>query len=145
MRVSDESLRIVMEAEPSAEDREAVLDGLRGFNRRHAPGPTFRELALFARDAAGRIRGGLLGEIGWEWLHVQILWLDEAYRGRGYGSQLLATAEREARTHGCRGVYLDTLEFQARPFYERHGYSVFGVLNDFPPGFRRFFLQKKLS
>lgn len=131
--------------EPTVADREAVLDGLRSYNRGHAPGPAFREVALFARDGDGRIRGGLLGEIGWEWLHVQILWLDEAYRGRGYGSQLLAMAEREAKADGCRNAYLDTLEFQALPFYERHGYRVFGVLNDFPPGFRRFFLQKKLD
>jgi hypothetical protein len=40
---------------------------------------------------------------------------------------------------------LETLSFQARGFYERYGYSVFGELDDFPPGHRKYFLKKNLS
>jgi len=39
---------------------------------------------------------------------------------------------------------VDTHEFQARPFYERLGYTCFGELNDYPKGFRRFFMWKRL-
>jgi hypothetical protein len=35
-------------------------------------------------------------------------------------------------------------QFGARPFYERLGYSVFGELPDYPPGFSRVFLRKSL-
>lgn len=54
-------------------------------------------------------------------------------------------AEDEGRLRGCIGVYLDTFDFQARPFYEKLGFTVFGTLEDYPPGHRRFFLKKRLA
>jgi GNAT superfamily N-acetyltransferase len=85
-----------------------------------------------------------VGGTYWGWLYVEILWLDARARGRGLGARLMAMAEQEAQRRGCRGAHLDTMSFQALPFYERMGYTVFGVLEDLPPGHRRYFLKKKL-
>jgi ribosomal protein S18 acetylase RimI-like enzyme len=57
---------------------------------------------------------------------------------------MLLQAEQEAIARGCRGAWLDTYSFQARGFYERLGYAVFGILNDYPPGQKRIFLHKVL-
>ena len=138
-------MTIVVEQEPAETVRAAVLDGLRAFNRQRAEAPDFRPLTLAARDAGGALIGGLVGETGWRWLHVDLLWIADSHRGRGIGRALLAKAEEEARVRGCRPVYLDTFDFQARPFYERLGYSVFGVQEDYPPGHRRFYLAKPLT
>jgi ribosomal protein S18 acetylase RimI-like enzyme len=54
-------------------------------------------------------------------------------------------AEAEAIHRGCRGAWLDTFSFQARGFYERLGYSIFGTIENFPPGHRRFFLKKDFA
>lgn len=137
-------LQITQENDASEVDRDSVHDGLRAFNRQNSPSPNWQPLTVLARDGEGMVRGGLLGETGWEWLHVEILWVDEAYRGQGYGTALLAAAENEARIRGCRAVHLSTFDFQALPFYQRYGYSVFGVLEDYPPGSRLSFLQKRL-
>lgn len=137
-------LKIEYDPAPSEADRELVLKGLREFNRQRAPDPNFQRLDLFARDEQGRVRGGLLARTGWEWLYVEILWLDEQSRGAGAGSRLLTAAEDEARCRGCRGAFLDTFDFQALPFYQRHGYTIFGTQEDYPPGSRNHFLQKKL-
>ena len=101
---------------------------------------------LQAGDADGAIVGGLLGHLYWGWLSVETLWVDERYRGQGLGGRLLDMAEAEARQHGCAHVQLDTLTFQARPFYEARGYRVYGELADFPAGteYRRFYLTKQL-
>lgn len=50
-----------------------------------------------------------------------------------------------AHNRGVLRVYLDTLDFQARPFYEREGYVVFGVQEDYPPGHQRFYMRKELG
>ena len=136
---------VQLEPEPSDAVRAAILDGLRAFNRRHAEAPDFEPLVLSARDEAGEILGGLVGLTGWRWLHVDLLWVDDAHRGGGVGRRLLRAAEAEALRRGVRHVDLDTFDFQARPFYEREGYVVFGVLEDFPPGHTRFFMKKDLD
>jgi GNAT superfamily N-acetyltransferase len=128
----------------SAADREVVLSGLRAHNRQHAPAPDWTPLNLLLRGSDGRICGGLLGESGWGWLHIHILWVAEAERGQGYGAALLHQAEQEAWARGCRGVHLDTHDFQAPGFYEHCGYEVFGVLENYPQGARRHFLAKTL-
>ena len=135
---------ITLEPEPSDGVREAVLAGLRAFNRRHAEAPGFEPLVISARDSSGAIIGGLVGLTGWSWLHVDLLWVDDRHRGMGVGTDLLRAAEREAASRGVRHVDLDTFDFQARPFYEREGYSVFGILEDYPPGHTRYFMRKDL-
>jgi GNAT superfamily N-acetyltransferase len=122
-----------------------VHDGLRAFTDAHAGPVGARPFAIFVRDPDGRVAGGLDGELRWTWLFVAHLWLPEEMRGRGLGSALLECAESFAREHAGTGVYLDTLEFQALSFYRRRGYSIYGVLEGFPPGSRRFYLQKRLG
>lgn len=63
---------------------------------------------------------------------------------QGYGAALLIEAETVAREAGCVAVRLDTYEFQARPFYERHGYTVYGELEGYPAGPRTYLLKKSL-
>jgi GNAT superfamily N-acetyltransferase len=139
------SITIVVEPEPAETTRAIVFSGLRTFNRQHAESPDFQNLTLAARDPDGIVVGGLVGETGWRWLHVDLLWVEERHRRQGVGRSLLRTAELEALRRGCAHVYLDTIDYQARPFYEGEGYGVFGVQDDYPPGFRRYFLRKTIA
>jgi ribosomal protein S18 acetylase RimI-like enzyme len=75
---------------------------------------------------------------------VSLLWVSEGLRGGGHGSRLLQSIERVAAERGCANAYLDTFSFQAPGFYRRHGYVVFGELEDFPEGHKRIFLRKRL-
>ena len=134
-----------VELNPCSEDIRVVRDGLRAFTDSHAGPVNARPFAVFVRDPHGQVLGGLEAELRWTWLFVGQLWLPEVLRGHGLGSALLACAEAFAREHGGTGVYLDTLEFQAVEFYQHRGYSVYGVLEGFPPGSRRFYLQKRLD
>ena len=54
----------------------------------------------------------------------------------------MAAIEEYAWAHDCLGVYLDTFEYQARPFYEKLGYAVYGTLEGYPPGYRQYYLRK---
>jgi len=72
------------------------------------------------------------------------MWLQEEFRGLGYGRKLLSLAEDEARKRGAEYAYLDTFSFQAPDFYKKLGDEVFGELGDFPVGHQRYFLKKEL-
>ena len=54
-------------------------------------------------------------------------------------------AEDEARSQGCRGVFLTTFSFQARPFYERFGYEAIADIPDYPVGHTYHVLKKALT
>ena len=102
-----------------------------------------RLLVIPIKNDAGAIAGGLWGYTLFEWLHVQMLFVPEPLRGLGIGSALMAAAEAEARARGCRGAHVDTFSFQAVPFYQKLGFSLFGKLEDCPPGHDRLFFQKR--
>jgi GNAT superfamily N-acetyltransferase len=126
-------------------ERDAIVDGLVAYNAQHGFPWPWLDLNLVLRQPDGTVAGGLLGETNAGWLFIKALWVAELQRGRGYGRQLLQAAEDEARTRQCIGVYLDTYTFQARPFYERQGYRVFGELRDHPPGGAKYYLAKRFT
>lgn len=139
-----DSFRLSIEPDATPADIAAVTGGLRAFNVGILGDPREEPVNIFLRDKGGNVAGGLLGHIRWRWLYVAKLWMREELRGRGQGAALLGAAEELARSRGCIGAYLDTFEFQARPFYEKCGYELFGTLEGYPPGYRQFFLSKRL-
>jgi GNAT superfamily N-acetyltransferase len=125
-------------------DEAAVIQGLREFNEARLGPRDELPVKFVVRDEHGTVVGGLIGHTKWRWLYVSKLWVADSMRGKGCGAQLMAAAEDLARSRGCTDVSLDTFEFQARPFYERLGYKLFGTLEGFPPGYRQFYLTKHL-
>ena len=141
-------VEIVLEAEPSAETRTAILDGLIAYNLGQTGdgfGPP-RTLALSLRDPeTGKPVGGLTARITFDRMFVELLFVPDHLRGQGMGDRLMQKAEDVARESGCTGIWLDTFSFQAPGFYKKRGYSEFGAIADYPPGFTRHFLHKTLS
>src|SRR4051794_22284098 len=125
-----------IEDNASAEDVKAIWDGLAEYNRAFVR-EDYEVLRVFLRDGEGKLAGGILGETYWGWLHIDIFWLSEDARRKGMGTKLLAMAEEEGRRRGCQQAFLDTLSFQARPFYERNGYEHFATQHDYPVGHQR--------
>lgn len=97
------------------------------------------------KDKQGNIIGGLKCYLyGWKCLYIELFWVKEEYRKKGCGSQLLREVERAAKEQGCYLAHVDTFDFQGKGFYEKHGYEVFGVLEDCPIGHKKYYLKKNL-
>nr|WP_175800066.1 GNAT family N-acetyltransferase [Burkholderia anthina] len=124
--------------------RKQIVAPLVRFNESQVGPNAFRPLAVLATDADGAVVGGLWGGTAFGWLHVDLLVVPEAARGQGAGTRIMDLAEAEAVARGCHGAWLDTFDFQARPFYEKRGYVRFGELPDYPAGHTRIFLTKRL-
>jgi GNAT superfamily N-acetyltransferase len=123
---------------------EAVGKGLRAYNTQQAGPELGSSLCFVLRAPDHTIVGGIIGDTHWGWLHINLMWITEELQGHGYGHQLLMAAEEEGRKRGAIHAYLDTFTFQAPEFYKKHGYQEFGVLDDFPPGHKRYYLTKRL-
>jgi GNAT superfamily N-acetyltransferase len=140
------TLRLVRTERPDVADEQSIRDRLDGWNVVVTGRDKWGPVAIFLRDEQDRIRGGVLGDFWAGWLHVKFLWVDEDCRRQGWGAKLLEAAESVAREHGCGNVHLDTFSFQAGPdFYRRFGYEVFGVLDEYPPGYTHYFMRKRLA
>jgi GNAT superfamily N-acetyltransferase len=95
------------------------------------------------KDATGAIVGGLNAiAYGWRIIYVNVLWIDQRYRHGSYGTQLLNHLQTAAENMDCHLIHLDTFDFQAKDFYLKNGYEIFGELDDCPPGHKRFYLKK---
>lgn len=105
----------------------------------------FSPLTLVLRDNKQTMVGALTGATLWHWLSIDVLWIAEHQRGLGHGSALVKHAESLAIERGCQHARLDTFDFQARGFYERLGYTVYGALDDFPRGHTQYHLAKRLA
>jgi GNAT superfamily N-acetyltransferase len=142
---SPPSVSIRLQRKAARKDLQVIWRGLRRFNRTAVGDHPYAHFLIEARSPRGKLLGGLQAMIYYQWLFVANFFLSEPVRRGGIGTKLLADAERHARERGCRGVWLDTFGWQARPFYEKQGYRVFGSLPDYPSGHTRWFMTKPLE
>lgn len=124
---------------------DIIGQGISDYNEQQAGDDKGQSLCFVLRGPDQAVLGGVIGATYWNWFSLDLMWIKEELRGRGYGHRLLTLAEDEARRRGAEYAHLDTFSFQAPEFYKQHGYEVFGELQDFPPGQQRYFLRKRLS
>lgn len=130
----------------SAEDGfQAVLEGLgRNITSKIGNVELGRTVQIFIRNRENRVVGGVIGNIFGGWLYISLLWVEESLRNKGNGTKLLTMVESEAVKFGCKYAHIDTYSFEARPFYEKNGYTLFATLDNYPEGHSKYFLKKTL-
>ena len=131
------------------EDEDFIEEKLDAINHSIVPqeeGAEDEELVFKIADDKGSTIAGCILIIGsWKIAELDIIWVDEKYRRKGLGSALIREAEKVARERGCYVMILGTFDFQARPLYEKHGYSLCGTVRDFPRGHENYTLIKRLD
>lgn len=109
----------------SEEDGERITALLREFNdsvvpRSHPYADIDRKLV---DDRGCMIAGCIAGVSGWDVLHIDLFWEDEAYRDTGAGSCLLWDLEREARSIGARIARAEAADSRYEAFFRKCGYE----------------------
>jgi GNAT superfamily N-acetyltransferase len=129
---ADAGYVISVERSVSPDIRRVIEQGLTEHALPMTGVPGFQPITVLARDDQATLVAGVIGTINWNWLHVSLVWVSEPCRRVGLGSRLMSAIEETAARQGCTHAHLDTFSYQARPFYERRGYRLFGVLEDYP-------------
>ena len=146
---SDESVAAIsclFEIRPGDEDdAEYIDDRLVEYNRSQVP--AIHDFEWIGRKILGDdnepAAAGFAGVNFWNIAFVEMLWVDEPYRDQGMGSRLLSDIEREARENGARIAMLDARDWNV-DFFKKLGYTVYCTLRDYPTGYSRYRLQKRL-
>lgn len=133
--------------EATSDQAEILNDKIDKFNAEQLSfvGDIDCEKNYLIKDQTGNIIAGIRGCFYFrKCLFISILFIDEDKRKQGLGSILLQTIESHAKSMNIRLIHLDTFDFQAKDFYIKHGYEVFGVLDDCPQGHKRYYMKKML-
>lgn len=138
------NLRVETVEHPRNEEIDVVRQGLNVFNRRHMGEDNYLAVSVFVRDERGKVLGGAVCAVYWNAFSVEMLWIDDAIRGQGLGTQVMEEAEAAARRHGCAFMHVDTMSFQALEFYQKIGFVLFGTLPGYAGGVERYYLYKPL-
>ncbi len=129
------------------DEKKIIVDALVEFNNQQVPftHPSFQELSYSIKNQQGVIIGGIIAKsYCWGMVFIDILWVNDHYRGQGLGTVLLKKIEEDAIANNCTLLHLDTFDFQAKDFYLKNGFEIFGVLDNCPPNHKRYYLKKSL-
>lgn len=117
---------------------------IRSYNRSKREAAESEPLNLYVEDDSGELLAGLVAETFGNWLEIEYLFVKEDLRGQGIGSQLLQRAESEAKKRNCRFAFVNTYQFQAPAFYQKHGYKEVFTMKNYPYTGQRHYYQKEL-
>jgi GNAT superfamily N-acetyltransferase len=132
--------------EATKDDFWAVLEGLgSNITKRIGDIELGKSIRIFAKDRENKVVGGIIGDVFGKYVYVAQLWVVESLRNKGCGTRLLNMLEEEATELGCEYAHTDTYSFEAKPFYERNGYELFGTPDDYVKGHSKCFLRKTLG
>ncbi|MGN9162828.1 GNAT family N-acetyltransferase [Clostridium sulfidigenes] len=107
--------------------------------------PSFVSINRVIKGENGDILAGINSVLYcWNCLYIDVLWVKEELRNNGYGSKLLNEVEKIAKEKGCKLIHLVTFDFQAKDFYLKYGYEIFGVLDDCPLEHKQYSMKKTI-
>jgi ribosomal protein S18 acetylase RimI-like enzyme len=140
--------RFVIGDIPSEEEMKVVQKGLEDYNKRHPNGeldiPT-PDICLVLKDKTENIVGGVITSMLTGVMHIEVLWVNEMYRGQGHGRALVLQAERIGKEKGYPSSQTWSFSFQAPEFYQSIGYKVLGIFDGYTDGISEYVLMKRLG
>ena len=129
-------------------ETQFIDDEIVAFNRSHVPftqDNDFVSLNFHIKNENGSVIAGINSFMYcWGMFYIDVLFVEEKYRDQQLGTLLLNKAETEAKLMGATVSHLDTFDWQAKDFYVKAGYEIFGTLDNCPPEHKRYYMKKVL-
>ena len=133
----------------SDKESELIIDKLINYNLSKVPNTqkkSFIWINRVIKDNHGGIIAGINSKMYcWNCLYIDSLFVDDKYRNKGLGRKLLEEIEMIAKGNKCKLNHLDTFDFQAKDFYLKQGYEIFGVLDQCPENHKRYYMKKNIN
>ena len=138
-------LTFTLEATPRREDLVHIRNILLEYDRGTLTTDGHHPVIILVREDGRRLVAGILGTAHHGWLHLDMIWVEDAFRRQGIGQKLMEMAEAEGRRHGCHHCMLSTMSEAARVLCRRIGYEEFAELENHPVGRSKFYMRRALA
>jgi len=139
----ERNMRLKLENMES-EKTQQLANLIKEYNRSKREPSRSEPLNIYVEDEQGNLMAGMVAETFGNWLEIEYLYVREDLRGQGLGSRILKMAEKESRERKCKYSFVDTFNFQAPKFYEKHGYKEVFSLKKYPYTGERYYYTKEL-
>ena len=97
-------------------------------------------------EADGKLIAGLDACVtAFKILYVSTVFVDEEYRRKGIGTQLIYEMEKRAAAMGVNIIRLDTFNWQGKEFYEALGYERVGHYENAEDNYSEYFFVKRIN
>jgi ribosomal protein S18 acetylase RimI-like enzyme len=93
-----------------------------------------QDLGFVTHNEVGQMIGVAAGYTWSGTSELKQMWIDEAYRGRGYARALLNAFVAEACSRGVRRIWVASHNFQAPGMYEKAGFKRMAEFEGWPEG-----------
>lgn len=137
-------MNLEIDDSPSESDIQFLLSQLAEFNKKYIEVKTRVPLAIWCKNEKQEVIGGATGNTFGKWLEIKYLWVEESQRKNKVGTTIIQKIEEVAKARGCCYVFVDTYDFQAKPFYLKNGYTEAFVLSEYPLTGKRYYLTKNI-
>jgi ribosomal protein S18 acetylase RimI-like enzyme len=99
-------------------------DGLKEYELSHGVHVDYTPFAFELYNGKNDVIGVLDAFSSYSSIHIRDLWVDKAYRGKGYGRRLIDELENHFQGKGFNNINTVSCAFQAPDFYKKCGFQV---------------------
>jgi len=143
MTLLNKSISITFVDPISEELEKRMTDGFIEYETSHGIDVNYKTFALVLTNENNIACGVLNAYTAFSEIYIDDLWVDIAYRGKGYGKALVTTLEEHFKGQGFNNINLVTSAFQAPEFYKKCGFTVeFTRVNKINPQLSKTFFVK---
>lgn len=104
----------------------------------------FKGCAFSIRDNKRNIIAGTTAVIYYGCMFIELLWVSPSYRKQGLATKLIKRLEEEAANNKCTMITITTMDWEAKPLYEKLGYKLEFERRGYYADSIRYFLRKDL-
>ncbi len=141
--IENKNVKITFVDDLSEELDKRMTEGFVAYEAKHGIDVNFKRFSVVISNEEDVTCGAINAYTAFAEIYVDDIWVDNAYRGRGYGRRLLQALEDHFRGQGFNNINLVTNAFQAPEFYKKCGFmEEFVRINKINPQLSKHFFVK---
>lgn len=103
-----------------------------------------RTFCICIEDEQKEIFGVVNGVTYYGCLYVDMLWIHNKLRNKGWGTKLMQEAEIIGKGQNCSFATVNTMDWEALPFYQKLDYTIEFVREGYEKNSKMYLLRKAL-